>query len=85
MTDIEIERARRLESLGVLTRSATHDLNNHMAAILSFAELVLETLAPDHEAREDIEEIRAAGLRAVARTRELDQLARQLSPVGRAA
>ena len=85
MTDIETERAKRLESLGVLTRSATHDINNHMAAILSFAELVLETLPVGHEAREDIEEIRAAGLRAVARTRELDQLARQLSPVGQAA
>lgn len=80
-----LERAKRLEAIGVLTRSATHDLNNHMAAILSFAELVLETLPEGHIAREDIGEIRAAGLRAVARTRELDQLARQLAPVGHAA
>jgi signal transduction histidine kinase len=85
MTDIESERARRLEAIGVLTRSAAHDLNNHMAAILSFAELVLESLPAGHMAREDVEEIRNAGLRAVARTRELDQLARQLSPVGVAA
>lgn len=83
MTDIE--RVRSLEAIGVLTRSAAHDLNNHMAAILSFAELVLDTLPPDHAAREDIEEIRAAGLRAVARTRELDQMARQLVPIGQAA
>jgi hypothetical protein len=85
MTDIDIERAKRLEAIGVLTRSATHDNNNHMAAILSFAELVLETLPANHESREDIEEIRAAGMRAVARTRELDRLARELSPIGAAA
>ncbi|HEY5949369.1 MAG TPA: hypothetical protein VIV40_27935 [Kofleriaceae bacterium] len=31
-----------LHAIGVLTRSTTHDLNNYMAAIMSFAELVLE-------------------------------------------
>ena len=84
MTDL-IEKAKRLEAIGVLTRSATHDLNNDMAAILSFAELVLEALPAGHQAREDIEEIRAAGLRAVARTRELERMTRQLAPVGQAA
>lgn len=63
----------------VLTRSATHDLNNHMAAILSFAELVLEALPPEHPLREDVEEIRHAGFRAVTRTRELDRLVRQMA------
>lgn len=85
MTDIETERAKRLEAIGVLTRSAAHDLNNHMAAILSFVELALEALPPGHIAREDVEEIRLAGLRAAARTRELDQIARTLTPIGVAA
>jgi signal transduction histidine kinase len=80
-----VEATKRLEAIGVLTRSATHDLNNHMAAILSFAELVLEALPEDHPLRADVEEIRTAGFRAVARTRELDRVARQLAPVGRAA
>jgi signal transduction histidine kinase len=75
----------RLAALGVLTRSATHDLNNHMAAILSFAELVLEALPDDHPLRADIEEVRHAGVRAVARTRELDRMARQLTPIDCAA
>ena len=77
-TDL-IETVQRLEAIGILTRSATHDLNNHMAAILSFAELVLEALPVEHPLRADVEEIRTAGFRAVARTRELDRLARQLS------
>jgi signal transduction histidine kinase len=76
------ETIKRLEALGVLTRTATHDLNNHMAAILSFAELVLEALPVDHPLRADVEEIRTAGFRAVARTRELSRLARQLTPTG---
>lgn len=84
MTDL-IAGTTSLEAIGVLTCSAAHDLNNHMAAILSFAELVLESLPEGHPAREDVEEIRAAGHRAVARTRELDQLGRQLAPIGRAA
>jgi signal transduction histidine kinase len=79
------EAVKRLEAMSVLTRSATHDLNNHMAAILSFAELVLEALPEDHPLRADVEEIRTAGFRAVARTRELDRLARQLTPAARAA
>jgi two-component system, cell cycle sensor histidine kinase and response regulator CckA len=80
-----LEMVKRLEALGLLTRSATHDLNNYMSAILSFSELVLEALSPEHPLREDVEEIRHAGLRAIARTRELDKLARQLSPLGQAA
>jgi signal transduction histidine kinase len=85
MTDIEIERARRLESLGVLTRSATHDLNNQMAAIMTFADLVLEALPASHPIRYEVEEIRLAGERAVAKTRELALLARRLSPTARRA
>jgi signal transduction histidine kinase len=80
-----IEAVKRLEAIGSLTRSATHDLNNHMAAILSFAELVLEALPEEHPLRADVEEIRTAGFRAVARTRELDRQSRQLLPVASAA
>lgn len=80
-----VGEAERLDTMGVLTRSVTHDLNNHMAAILSFAELVLEALPPEHPLRADVEEIRHAGFRAIAGTRELAQLARRLSTVGNAA
>jgi signal transduction histidine kinase len=85
MRNLDEESRNRLEAIGVLTRSATHDLNNHMAAILTFTELVLETLPEGHAAREDLEEIRQSSLSAIARTKELDRLARQLSPVHKAA
>lgn len=85
MRDEQYEEAKALEMIGVQTRNATHDLNNQMAAIMTFAELVLEELAADHPLRRDIEEIRAAGQRAVVKTRELEQLARRLSPIVRRA
>jgi signal transduction histidine kinase len=74
------DQAKALEAFGVLTRSATHDLNNQMAAIMTFADLVLEALPPTHPIRNDVEEIRLAGERAVAKTRELAMLARRLAP-----
>lgn len=84
MSDGELlEKAKALEAIGVLTRSATHDLNNQMTTILTFTDLVLEALPASHPIRQEIEEIRSAGVRAIAQTRELDQLARKLAPVGR--
>jgi len=71
-----------LHAIGVLTRSTTHDLNNCMAAILSFAELVLENLPAGHPVRSDVREILRAGHCAVLKTRELEQLARKLAPIG---
>ncbi len=83
MSEVDpLERTRALEAIGVLTRSATHDLNNQMAAIMSFADLVLEALPYEHPVREAIEEIRLAGSRAIAKTRELDRWARRLAPIG---
>jgi signal transduction histidine kinase len=83
MSEVELlERAKALEAIGVLTRSATHDLNNQMAAIMSFADLVLEVLPLEHPIREAILEIRLAGTRAIAKTRELDRWARKLAPIG---
>ena len=77
-----LEKATRLAAIGVLTRSAAHDVNNHMSAILTFADLVLEALPDDHPIRAEVEEIRLAGFRAVERTRELDQIAHKLVPIG---
>ena len=74
--------ADNLHALGVLTRSTTHDLNNYMAAIMSFAELVLEDLPAEHPLRNEVQSILCAGRSAIMKTRELDQLARSLAPVG---
>lgn len=50
-------------------RHLIHDLNNHMAAVLSFAEIVLDELPVNDPRRARIEAIRTVGERAVMRTR----------------
>ncbi len=79
----EHQGAESLHAIGVLTRSTAHDLNNYMAAIMSFAELVLEAIPATHPLREEVQEILCTGERVISRTRELDQLARKLAPIGR--
>ncbi len=74
-----------LHAIGVLTRSTTHDLNNCMAAIMSFAELVLEDMGQEHPLRDKVQGILCAGRRVILKTRELDAMARKLAPIGVAA
>lgn len=45
-----------------------HDLNNHIAALLSFCDLLLEELPGQHTLRGHIESIRALGQDAVTRS-----------------
>ena len=71
-----------LHAIGVLTRSTTHDLNNYMAAIMSFAELVLESMPPAHPLRNEVHGILSAGQRVISKTRELNDIASRLAPIG---
>jgi signal transduction histidine kinase len=74
--------AENLHAIGVLTRSTTHDLNNYMAAIMSFAELVLESMPDAHPLRAEVHGILNAGKRVICKTRELNDIARKLAPIG---
>lgn len=46
-----------------------HDLNNHIAALLSFSDLVLDDLPANDTRRTRIETIRTVGQRAVVKSR----------------
>ena len=74
--------ADNLHAIGVLTRSTTHDLNNYMAAIMSFAELVLESMPAAHPLRNEVYGILNAGHRVISKTRELNAIASKLAPIG---
>jgi PAS domain S-box-containing protein len=67
----QLDRARRLESVGQLAGGIAHDFNNILGVILNYAEFVEEELDPDSSAREDVGEIRRAAERAAALTRQL--------------
>ncbi len=67
----ELQRARRLESVGQLAGGIAHDFNNILGVIMNYAEFVADELEPDSRAHGDIEEIRRAAERAAALTRQL--------------
>ncbi|HWB70184.1 MAG TPA: ATP-binding protein, partial [Solirubrobacterales bacterium] len=67
----QLDRARRLESVGQLAGGIAHDFNNILGVILNYAEFVGEELEPGSSAHEDVGEIRRAAERAAALTRQL--------------
>ena len=67
----QLRQAQKLEAVGRLAGGVAHDFNNILSAILSYAAFVLEALREDDPVREDVVEIRDAGERAAALTRQL--------------
>ena len=68
--------ARRMESLGLMASSVAHDLNNIMAGIITYPELLLMDLGRDFKYREELLMIREAGKRAAAVVNDLLTVAR---------
>lgn len=63
--------ARRLATIGQLAGALAHDFNNHLTAILGYAELLLDDLSRDDPRRADLIEIQRSGERAARLTRQL--------------
>lgn len=73
----QLRQAQKLESIGRLAGGVAHDFNNQLQAIMGYAELALQSLAPDDPLRPDVEELRAAALRSANLTRQLLAFARR--------
>ncbi|MDR2550809.1 MAG: response regulator [Desulfobulbus sp.] len=68
--------AKRMESLGLMASSVAHDLNNIMAGIITYPELLLMDLGDTFQYREELLMIREAGKRAAAVVNDLLTVAR---------
>src|SRR3954468_5186825 len=80
MTPADLQRNSRMESIGQLAGGIAHDFNNLLTVILSYSAMVIEDLGPDHPLRADMEEIRGAGQRGAALTKQLLDFSRQRPP-----
>jgi two-component system cell cycle sensor histidine kinase/response regulator CckA len=79
----QLRQAQKLESVGRLAGGIAHDFNNMLTAIQGYSELTLRRLETNDPMRRNIEEIRKAGERSAALTRQLLAFSRQqiLQPV----
>lgn len=67
----QLRQAQKMEIAGTLAGGIAHDFNNILAAILSYADFVLDAMTGEDPRRGDVEEIQKAGLRAAALTKQL--------------
>jgi PAS domain S-box-containing protein len=67
----QLRHAQKLDAVGKLAGGVAHDFNNLLAVIISYADSTLGSLEDGNPLREDIAEIRRAGLRAAELTRQL--------------
>lgn len=73
------QRSKRLESIGVMAGGVAHDLNNILAGIVSYPELLLYDLPQDSKMRKPLEAIQDSGKRAATVVADLLTVARGIA------
>lgn len=73
----QLRLSRKMDAIGRLAAGIAHDFNNVVAAVTGYAEIVLDTLDESDQRYSDVVEIRKAGERAGALTRQLLAFARK--------
>ncbi len=77
----KLHRAEKMEALGILASGVAHDLNNILAGIVSYPEILLADLDPASELYTALAEIQESGKRAVAVVADLLTIARSAATV----
>ena len=78
---LKLYRAEKMEALGILASSVAHDLNNILAGIVSYPELLLMRLDDESDLRKPLQDIQGAGKRAAEVVADLLTIARGTTTV----
>ena len=69
--EAQVQQMQRLDSLGVLASGVAHEFNSLLTAVIGNAALALEHLPADSPARQSVEQIEAAAIRAAELARQM--------------
>ena len=75
--EAQLAKAQKMEAIGTLAGGVAHDLNNILAGLVSYPELLLMDLPEDSPLRQPIMTINESGQRAAAIVQDLLTLARR--------
>lgn len=76
-----LQQSQKMEAIGIMAGGIAHDLNNILAGIVSYPELIRLKLPADSSLRPPLEKIETAGKRAAAVVDDMLTLARNVASV----